>query len=247
MDGLTGQFRPLNGGDDYNYGPLNYYQTPNVRWTAGAFVNYDVNSHVNVYMNVMYMSNSSSGADRPERRLLPEFVRSVRRSAADGAGARDAVHRRKPRRAGQSVRDLQRRELPRSQHGHRAPQRRGWPSHRHLHQRLDTRGARREGRLGDPQGAWTYNAYAQHGTVDSQNGNLNYLSNNNIDQALNVLPGPTGPVCGGPSSPVNNGPLVGHGYGVHAQFKVRTLEPLGSERGNASGTRLPVGPAARER
>ncbi|MGB9331990.1 MAG: TonB-dependent receptor plug domain-containing protein, partial [Steroidobacteraceae bacterium] len=65
VDGLTGQFRPLNGGDDYNYGPLNYYQTPNVRWTAGAFVNYDINSHINVFMNVMYMNNSSQAQVAP--------------------------------------------------------------------------------------------------------------------------------------------------------------------------------------
>ena len=77
VDGLTGQFRPLNGGDDYNYGPLNYYQTPNERWTAGAFLNYDVNSHINVYMNVMYMNNSSRRRRSP-RAATSSRIRSSR-------------------------------------------------------------------------------------------------------------------------------------------------------------------------
>src|SRR5579863_5023236 len=66
VDGLTGVFRPLAGAaDDYNFGPLNYYQTPNERWTAGAFLNYDVNSHVTAYSNFMYMRNSSSAQIAP--------------------------------------------------------------------------------------------------------------------------------------------------------------------------------------
>ena len=34
-----------------------------------------------------------------------------------------------------------------------------------------------------------------------------------------MLPSPDGPVCGGPSSPVNNGPLVGQGTGFTANTK----------------------------
>ena len=45
---------------------------------------------------------------------------------------------------------------------------------------------------GDFGDAWTYDVYAQHGTVDNNNGNLNYLNNTAIQEALNVLPGPGG-------------------------------------------------------
>jgi iron complex outermembrane recepter protein len=66
-----------------------------------------------------------------------------------------------------------------------------------------------KGDFGDPQNAWTYNVYAQHSAVDTAFANLNYLSNSNIQQALNVLPGPGGkPVCGGPNNPLGIGPLV---------------------------------------
>ena len=65
------QFRTFNPATDlYNYGPLNYYQTPNERWTGGAFVNYDINSHVNAYMELMWTRNSP-------RRRSPPAVTSV--------------------------------------------------------------------------------------------------------------------------------------------------------------------------
>ncbi len=57
--------------------------------------------------------------------------------------------------------------------------------------------------------AWTYNVYAQHGTVDNSDANLNYLGNSQMQEALNVLPGATGPVCGGPTGTA--GALVGSG------------------------------------
>ena len=39
VDGQTGAFRPFNFATDlYNYGPLNFFQVPNERWTAGAFL-----------------------------------------------------------------------------------------------------------------------------------------------------------------------------------------------------------------
>jgi iron complex outermembrane receptor protein len=220
VDGLTGQFRPLNGGDDYNFGPLNYYQTPNIRWTAGTFVNYDINSHVNVYMNVMYMRNEQQAQIAASGNffqnsfvpcadpLLTAQERSTLCTASNLAaqgnpfetyngvnypGLNMVIGRRNVE-GGPRISDF-------------------------------TNDSAREvigvkGDFGDPQNAWTYNAYAQHAQVDSQQSNENYLSNNNIDQALNVLPGPTGPVCGGPSSPVNNGPLVsstGTGFTVNSK------------------------------
>ena len=71
---------------------------------------------------------------------------------------------------------------------------------------------------GDFGDAWTYDVYAQRGSVDNQNGNLNYLNNTAIEEALNVLPvGPGGaPACGGPTNPLGAGPLVGQGTGFTA-------------------------------
>jgi outer membrane receptor protein involved in Fe transport len=41
----------------YNYGPLNYFQRPDKRYTFGAFAHYDVNEHVEAYSEVMFMDD----------------------------------------------------------------------------------------------------------------------------------------------------------------------------------------------
>src|SRR5215469_7635598 len=65
VDGTNNTFRPFTGADLYNFGPLNYYLNPSERWTAGGFMNYDVNSHVTVYSSVMFMRNSANAQIAP--------------------------------------------------------------------------------------------------------------------------------------------------------------------------------------
>ncbi|QKX15871.1 TonB-dependent siderophore receptor [Microbulbifer sp. YPW1] len=38
----------------YNYGPLNYFQRPDERWTMGAFGHYDINENATAYAQLMY-------------------------------------------------------------------------------------------------------------------------------------------------------------------------------------------------
>ncbi len=57
--GAGNQLTPFNDGDRYNYGPLNYYQRPDERYTAGSFLHYDFNEHVNVYASTMFMDDRS--------------------------------------------------------------------------------------------------------------------------------------------------------------------------------------------
>ncbi|WP_406828167.1 TonB-dependent receptor plug domain-containing protein [Microbulbifer sp. ARAS458-1] len=38
----------------YNYGPLNYFQRPDERWTMGAFGHYEINENAEAYTQVMY-------------------------------------------------------------------------------------------------------------------------------------------------------------------------------------------------
>jgi iron complex outermembrane recepter protein len=62
VDGKTGAFRPFNfgaGGDLYNFGPLNFYQRPNERWTGGAFINYEINEHLTAYGELMMARNNT--------------------------------------------------------------------------------------------------------------------------------------------------------------------------------------------
>ncbi len=47
------------GGDIYNYGPLNFYQRPDERYTAGALGRYQINEHVETYGELSFMDNQT--------------------------------------------------------------------------------------------------------------------------------------------------------------------------------------------
>jgi iron complex outermembrane receptor protein len=66
VDKTTGLFRPYSAAtDSYNYGALSYAQRKAERYTAGAFLNYDVTDKVNVYSETMFALNTSSGQYGP--------------------------------------------------------------------------------------------------------------------------------------------------------------------------------------
>ena len=43
----------------FNYGPSNYFQRPDRRWTAGLFAHYDLHERVETYVEFMFMDNRS--------------------------------------------------------------------------------------------------------------------------------------------------------------------------------------------
>jgi len=49
----------------YNFGPLNYYQRPDERYTAGAFGRYQINEHVETYTELMFMDNQTNAQIAP--------------------------------------------------------------------------------------------------------------------------------------------------------------------------------------
>jgi iron complex outermembrane recepter protein len=59
VDANTGAFRPFGAADTYNFGPLNFYQRPNERWTGGSFLNYEINEHLTAYGEVMLARNTT--------------------------------------------------------------------------------------------------------------------------------------------------------------------------------------------
>jgi iron complex outermembrane recepter protein len=226
VDGLkNGLFRGFEEPQDlFNYGPLNYYQVPNERYTAGAFINYDVNSHVNVYSSVMWMRNSSVAQIAPSGDFgNPDFI-----ACADPLlnASQQAVFCNPAFQAqqgnptelynGVKYSGLDTYILRRNVEG-------GDRQATFL-----TNSAREvvgvKGDFADSHDAWTYNASAQHGTVDSLFGNLNYVSNTAIEQALNCLPSAPGsktPVCGGPTN------ALGIGFGPGGGF-------IGTSTGNTT-------------
>lgn len=60
IDATTGEFRNFNNDtDQYNFGPLNYYQRPDERYAFGAFAEYEINDRVELYADLMYSDYSS--------------------------------------------------------------------------------------------------------------------------------------------------------------------------------------------
>ena len=60
IDQSTGNFIPYNGNvNAYNFGPLNYYQRPDERYTLGAFGQYQVNDKAEVFAQLMFSDYQS--------------------------------------------------------------------------------------------------------------------------------------------------------------------------------------------
>jgi iron complex outermembrane recepter protein len=207
VDGLTNTFRPYQEpGDLFNYGPYNYYETPQTRWTGGTFVNYDVNSHATVYMSVMYKRNETVAQVAPSGDFgQPSFIpcadpllnaseKAVICSAANQAAQGNPYETYN----GVNYPGLNLYVARRNVEG--GPR---------ITDFINVSAREVVGIKGGINDEWTYNVSAQHSQVDDQDSLLNYLANSNIQQALNVLPGATGgTVCGGPNNPLGIGPLV---------------------------------------
>lgn len=58
--------------DAYNFGPLNYYQRPDERYTAGAFLEYELAEAAEVYAELMYMDDRSVAQIAPSGAFLQE-------------------------------------------------------------------------------------------------------------------------------------------------------------------------------
>lgn len=54
-----GALRPFDPTDQYNFGPLNYFQRPDERYTAGVYLNYDMAEAAEAYGELMFMDDRS--------------------------------------------------------------------------------------------------------------------------------------------------------------------------------------------
>lgn len=55
----TGTFVPFTAANQYNFGPTNYYQRPDERYTLGAFAHYEINEHAEAYAQAMFQDYRS--------------------------------------------------------------------------------------------------------------------------------------------------------------------------------------------
>jgi iron complex outermembrane receptor protein len=203
VDGLTNQFRRFTAADLYNFGPLNYYLNPSERWTAGGFLNYELNPHVTFYSSIMTMRNQINAQIAPSGAftLFPAFI-----PCADPLLNASELAVICPGGVGNSSETYAGTVYSGSNVG--LGRRNVEGGDRTFEARNDSI---REvvGLRGDIGAAWTYNVFAQHSTVDAANVNANYTGNTQAQEALNVLPvGPGGaPACGGPTG-TSSFPLI---------------------------------------
>ncbi len=66
LNSSTGdQLRPRTSADVFNYAPYNFMQRPDQRLSAGGFLNYDWNKHVQAYGEVMFMDDITDAQIAP--------------------------------------------------------------------------------------------------------------------------------------------------------------------------------------
>jgi len=171
------QFLP-NAGNVYNYGPLNYFQRPDERYTFGAFGHYEVNDSVEVYTELNFMDDRTVSQIAPSGAFFVTnelscgnpFLSAQQFQALCGdfglttADTRtDAYIGRRNVEGGARQQDL-----------------------RHT----SFRGV--FGVRGELMPNWTYDAYAQYSEVSMENTYLNDLSTTKIKRALNATTDATG-------------------------------------------------------
>jgi len=73
--GANGQLRPFTAATDaFNFGPTNYYQRPDERYTAGAFANFKMSEKADVYGELMFMDDRSVSQIAPSGSFFGEHA-----------------------------------------------------------------------------------------------------------------------------------------------------------------------------
>jgi outer membrane receptor protein involved in Fe transport len=194
IDPKTGQLRGFNGSDLYNYGALSYFQRPDERYTAGAFLHYDVNDYASVYMQTMFARNTSTAQYGPSGDFYGEQVISCTDPLLTGQelgvlcnpttlAENKAAYPNTP--ANSFTAYIARRNV---EGGGRQD---NYTSDS-IFQTVGVRGAFAD--------AWSYDAYAKVGITQFGDIENNFLGTPQMANALNVIPNPAvGGVAGVPT------------------------------------------------
>lgn len=158
--------------DVYNYGPLNYWQRPDERVTAGAFAHYDITDTLEVYSELMFMDDRSISQIAPSGAFFVTstiscgnpFLSQQQFDAVCGA-------------YGLTEDDEQTMFI-----GRRSVE--GGPRQQDL-RHTTYRGVL--GLRGDLTDAWSFDVYAQYAEVSMENTYLNDLSTTRIIRALDAV------------------------------------------------------------
>ncbi len=65
LPSANGTWSRTNTPNLYNYAPVNYYQRPDTRYTAGTSIRYEINSHFKPYVEALFVNHRSSMQGAP--------------------------------------------------------------------------------------------------------------------------------------------------------------------------------------
>jgi len=171
----NGNIIPYSSAYAYNYGPLNYYQRPDQRWTAGSFMHYEFNEHADVYSEIMYMNDHSVAQIAPSGAFYGHTYTLSCANPFFTAGELSAWCAGST--AGTTTLNIGRRNVE------------GGPRQDDLEHTSIRIVLGSRGKIDDN---WSYDAYAQYSNVQLQETYLNDMSTARIGNALNAIPGPNG-------------------------------------------------------
>jgi iron complex outermembrane recepter protein len=174
----------------FNYGALNYFQRPDERYTAGAFLHYEFNDHATVYSNTMFMDDHTVALIAPSGDfanngafscsnpfLSPTEFSIFQCTNAPGAMTNPSVYiLRRNVEGGDRLSDIE---------------------HMDFRQVVGVKGA--------IDNVWSYDVSWQYSLVNTITSNDNYFSVTKLNNALNVTGTAANPVCtvGPPCVPYN--------------------------------------------
>jgi iron complex outermembrane receptor protein len=154
----------------YNYGPLNYFQRPDERYTFGGYAHYELNEHIDAYSQIMFADDDTVAQIAPggvffgpqtvncDNPLMSASQQSLICGAAAGTPATQSILiGRRNVEGGGRQNDI-----------------------RHTEYRI------LEGVKGALDKTWSYDAYLLYGTSILQTSTLNYFLNSRIARALIV-------------------------------------------------------------
>jgi iron complex outermembrane receptor protein len=177
-------FRPVTSHDVFNFAPQNYFVRPDERYSLGAFAHYEIAPWAEAYMDTMFMDDRSTaqiGAGgifagtfsvNCANPLLSAQEKSLLPSTTGASCAANPT--------GTFTGTVARRNVEGTGR---------LTDFRHTDYRIVV------GMKGDLGKNWNYDGYMQFGSVQfsqHQSGNFN---STRIQQSLNVVQGPNGPVC----------------------------------------------------
>jgi iron complex outermembrane recepter protein len=201
----------------YNYGALNYFQRPDERYTAGAFLHYEFNDHVQVYSQSMFMDDFTQaqiapsglfGAPASEVNCTNPYLSSAEstfigcNTSTTGFGNPEVYLLRRNVEGGGRVQSIE---------------------HMDFHTVLGVKGK--------IDNVWSYDVSYNFSLVNLNSDAENYFSNNNIANALDAVTNSSGQVVCGNANAAGCVPYNPFGTGTISAASLKYLYEPGIEVG----------------